>query len=148
VGQWTSESSFSLFVSFTVTFCFQSLQYRFLTGAEHQKYKVRKVIPEWEKYCSIKFVEAQDTDNVDIRITSDPSEGSWSYVGTDVLNITNPNEATMNLGSIGQGTDDLSPIEVGTILHEFGHSLGLTHEHRSPSRGGRVTLKNDGESLT
>ena len=32
----------------------------------------------------------------------------------------------MNLGFIDQGT----------VLHEFGHALGLIHEHQSPASGG------------
>ncbi len=51
--------------------------------------------------------------------------GSWSYLGTDATSI--PLESfTMNLGFVDRPT----------ILHEFGHSLGLIHEHQSPFEGG------------
>ena len=51
--------------------------------------------------------------------------GSWSYIGTDAATI--PKESfTMNLGFVDRST----------ILHEFGHSIGLIHEHQSPFKGG------------
>ena len=31
---------------------------------------------------------------------------------------------------------NLGFIDRGTILHEFGHALGLIHEHQSPASGG------------
>jgi Astacin (Peptidase family M12A) len=42
----------------------------------------------------------------------------------------------MNLGWTG----DLEANR-GVILHEFGHTLGLLHEHQSPVRGKKITLK-------
>jgi len=27
-------------------------------------------------------------------------------------------------------------IDLGTVLHEFGHALGLIHEHQNPASGG------------
>ncbi len=51
--------------------------------------------------------------------------GSWSYIGTDATRL--PLESfTMNLGFIDRTT----------VLHEFGHALGLIHEHQSPFKGG------------
>ena len=38
-------------------------------------------------------------------------------------------------------TEDISSTEQGVILHEFGHTIGLVHEHQSPVRGGALTLK-------
>ena len=52
-------------------------------------------------------------------------QGSWSYLGTDATRV--PKESfTMNLGYVDRPT----------VLHEFGHSLGLIHEHQSPFPGG------------
>lgn len=54
-------------------------------------------------------------------------------------------QPTMNLGWIA---DDvmLEDSERGVILHEFGHVLGLMHEHQNPAMAGVLTLKEDGES--
>ena len=54
------------------------------------------------------------------------SEGSWSAVGTDAKNlITNLKEPTMVLN-----LQDLDYIaQKRTVIHMFGHALGLEHEH-------------------
>ena len=77
----------------------------------------------WEQSCNISF----DFGNhlaADIRITFDPSLGAWSYVGTDCKSIP-ADEATMNLGF----------LDGGTAGHEFGHAIGLAHEHSNPAGG-------------
>jgi hypothetical protein len=48
-------------------------------------------------------------------------DGAWSYIGTDSLNIP-ADQPTMNFGWLDEGV----------ILHEFGHMLGMIHEHQNP----------------
>ena len=79
----------------------------------------------WSKYCGIEFRKVTKRRDSDIRIGYDSREGAWSYVGTDCAEIP-LNELTMNLGF----------IDKATVLHEFGHALGLIHEHQSPANGG------------
>ena len=67
---------------------------------------------------NIFFVETGDSD---VRVSFDTSSGSWSLVGTDCKNIKDDNEATINFGW----------LDVSTIIHEFGHMLGMIHEHQS-----------------
>jgi len=79
---------------------------------------------EWSKYCAIQFHKIDTPIGSDIRVNFS-QQGSWSYIGTDATKI--PTESfTMNLGF----------IDKATVLHEFGHALGLIHEHQSPFRGG------------
>ena len=123
----------------------QTLTYTFVApkaGNTIQQNKVKTVVQEWEKYANIKFTFVA-TGEATIRITFDPTSGSWSYVGNEVA-LIKPNEATMNLGWIGSSSTDITATEKGVILHEFGHTLGLMHEHQSPVRGGTVTLKESG----
>ena len=86
-----------------------------------------------------------DTQTATIRITFKASDGSWSALGTDCKKEEwfRKNEATMNLGWILQGQANAKENK-GVILHEFGHALGLDHEHQSPARGGKITLNRDG----
>lgn len=68
---------------------------------------------------SIEFVDNVDAANV--RISFDPNGGAWSLVGTDCLH--EKSGATMNLGW----------FDVATTIHEFGHLLGMIHEHQNPA---------------
>jgi hypothetical protein len=99
-----------------------------LSGARMAK--IKDAVAEWQKICSgltFKFLPANTT-TANIRIAFEPSEGSWSYVGTDCLKILD-GAPTMNLGWIDTVERDLD----GTIKHEFGHVLGLLHEHQHPN---------------
>ncbi len=65
-----------------------------------------------------------------VRIGFDPADGSWSYMGRDVLTIRDLMARTMNFGwplNTAYGRD--------TTLHEIGHTLGLDHEHQNPNAG-------------
>jgi hypothetical protein len=66
----------------------------------------------------IKFVKKIKKANV--RIGFNKNGGAWSLIGTD--NIKSTDRTTMNFGW----------LDVGTIIHEFGHMLGLIHEHQNP----------------
>jgi len=60
--------------------------------------------------------------NGNIRIGFDNTSGAWSLLGTD---CKMEQGKTMNFGW----------IDVGTIIHEFGHAIGLIHEHQNPKGG-------------
>lgn len=104
--------------------------------------KVHRTITEWSKYANISF-SFQQEGTPQIRITFDPNGGSWSFVGNENASI-DASKATMNLGWLNGNSDAISDDEHGVILHEFGHVIGLLHEHQSPLRGDKITLKEDG----
>lgn len=93
----------------------------FVGGSEAQREMVRDIAPRWTDYANLDF---QFTDAGKVRVAFDPANGAWSYVGLDNLSIpeTLP---TMNLGWQDQAV----------ILHEFGHMIGLYHEHQNPDGG-------------
>jgi len=62
----------------------------------------------------------------DVRISLVGNAGSWSLVGTDCLRAP-PDSATLNYGW----------IDIPTVIHEFGHVLGMIHEHENP-RGNTI----------
>lgn len=104
------------------------LRVRFLEGDINIQRKVEEYAHKWEEFANIKFVFGNDP-NAEIRISFDPESGSWSWIGTDCLTIPK-NQATMNYGWFNANTTDHEYSR--TVLHEFGHALGLVHEHQSP----------------
>ena len=92
----------------------------FLGGTPAQQDMVKRVSAQWLKYCGLSF-NWTDADLADVRIAFNPGNGSWSYLGTD-CRFTD--KETMNFGWLDEAV----------ILHEFGHMLGLAHEHQNPNR--------------
>ena len=116
------------------------------TSHKNQQNKVRRVVTEWQKYANITFNYVEGPNPTpNIRISFNPNGGSWSFVGKDVQSI-DIDKATMNLGWVSGDSAEISDEENGVILHEFGHTLGMLHEHQSPLRGDKITLKESGSS--
>lgn len=63
--------------------------------------------------------------------------GYWSYVGTDSVSSFAPvNAASMNFSGFAESWPKLMPPRWKTVvIHEFGHALGLHHEHQHPNCG-------------
>ena len=100
-----------------------TLRVRFIGGTANERAIAREQAGWWEKAANLHF-EFDNAPNAEIRIAFDTGDGAWSYVGTDCRKIP-VNQPTMNLGF----------LDGGTTAHEFGHAIGLAHEHQNP-RGG------------
>ena len=90
--------------------------------------QVREYAREWFGLgrANLELMFVKDTP-ADIRV-SFLGGGSWSMIGTTARNSPRPN--TMNFSwPYGKLTE--AQIR-GEVLHEFGHALGLIHEHQSP----------------
>jgi Astacin (Peptidase family M12A) len=113
-------------------------------GTTLQQNKVKRIVEEWQKYANITFKYlGNDSQDATIRIQFDPNSGSWSYTGHTIQNVA-PELPTMNLGIVTNSADD-SAQDRGSILHEFGHVLGLHHDQVSPIHGKKLTLKAEGK---
>jgi hypothetical protein len=102
----------------------------FLDGTEEQKALVRKYAAGWidGNLANLTF-SWEDPPNTDIRI-SFAFRGSWSVIGTTAKNVFPKTQPTMNFGWLTPGVTETEARRV--ILHEFGHALGLIHEHQNP----------------
>lgn len=89
--------------------------------------KVLSYAQEWSKHCNINFSVTDDIEKALIRVGFDKS-GCWSYIGTDAKGVPR-NQATVNFQDISTFPErEFKQV----VLHEFGHVLGLVHEHQSP----------------
>jgi hypothetical protein len=100
-----------------------TLRVRFMEGTANQQDLVRQQAAWWLEHANLQF-DFNNALDAEIRIMFDPSDGAWSYVGTDSKSIPQ-SEPTMNLGF----------LDGGTAAHEFGHAIGLGHEHQNPKGG-------------
>ena len=96
-------------------------------GSTYVRNKVMQYAKEWSKYANITF-NFVTTGTPQIRVTF-TSGGSYSYLGTDALSRPS-NTETMNFGWFNDSTSDTEFSR--TVIHEFGHALGMIHEHQHP----------------
>lgn len=108
----------------------ENITVSFLDGDSRLQKKVKNIALEWvwPGRANLSFQFKNHT-NTDIRI-SFKEEGSWSVLGKSCREITDTRTPTMNFGWLTPETDDDEVRRV--VLHEFGHALGLTHEHMNP----------------
>jgi hypothetical protein len=94
------------------------LRVRFLEGTDQQKKSVANWASEWSKYANVLFAFDSTDQNAEIQVKFS-NDGNWSAVGTASLDRGG---CTMNIHDLNQGT----------VQHEFGHAIGMEHEHESP----------------
>ena len=100
-----------------------TLRVRFMGGTAAQQAKVKEQAAWWTEHANLHF-DFNDAPDAEIRIAFNTNDGAWSYVGTDNRGIA-LDQPTMNLGFMNGGT----------TAHEFGHAIGLAHEHQNPAGG-------------
>jgi Matrixin len=109
----------------------RTLHIRFLDGDPVVQKKVKEYAHQWREYANIHFV-FDNAEDAEIRI-SFLDDGSWSALGTDALveEYFPKDEPTMNYGWLTPASTEVDYSRV--VLHEFGHSLGMIHEHQNPA---------------
>jgi hypothetical protein len=99
-------------------------------GTPAQINTVKQAFNAWKSQgIGLEFEEINDKNEAQVRIGFMRGNGSWSYVGRDVIDFaSSPDERTMNFGW------DISN-DIDTAIHEIGHTLGAPHEHQNPNAG-------------
>lgn len=106
------------------------LKVRFLSGSPAMKEKVKAYAKEWEAYANINF-DFVESGDANIRVNLDNKGGHNSVIGQLADGIPQDTK-TMNFDTTDFGSVDAMHR---TVLHEFGHAIGLLHEHYSPLAG-------------
>ena len=103
----------------------------FMNGPSEYQDEVRTHVKKWEEFANIGFNFTTDPTAI-IRISfTFPFTNPRNYnsvVGNQALHV-HSSQPTMNLGFV---PETLEEEFQGLILHEFGHALGLIHEHQRP----------------
>jgi len=121
----------------TIKVCFHG-------GTRKAQERVARIAREWMQYANVTFDFEEGGapracaagKPADIKIAFEDNKGWWSVPGT----ISRTQDPSMNLQFYGVDTPKLAngqpaaeaPMRA-TVLHEFGHALGLLHEHQSPN---------------
>lgn len=104
------------------------ITYAFINGPVDQKKAMRKAFSLWMDIgMGLEFKEIAHVPEAMMRVAF-AKDGSWSYVGRDILNIAK-GEPTLNIGW------DITGSEFDTGVHEIGHTIGLEHEHQNRNSG-------------
>jgi hypothetical protein len=106
------------------------IRIKFLNGDDFLQKKVMQYAFQWTYYANLHFIFVKPYENADIKINFDSSNDSWSAIGKDCQKVAQ-DKASMNFGWFNSFTPDYEFSR--TILHEFGHAIGMVHEQQQPN---------------
>ena len=124
---------------------YTKLRVCFMGGSDELNANVANVAKNWNRAAKISLrldfgkkdnprrCKAGDRES-QIRVSYD-KPGYYSVLGQTSVVLVPQEENSLNLGEFDKLPDPNAALEgelKGVILHEFGHALGLYHEHQSP----------------
>jgi len=99
------------------------------------------VANEWSHHCSISFVYEKQPELADIFVSTKNNLGFYSAIGLQSKVLISKNKTSMNLDptwGLEEGFSNSQKFKhkycKSLVLHEFGHALGLVHEHQREDR--------------
>lgn len=109
---------------------FREIHVKFLGGNSKYTDAVKRYAPEWQSVMGLgfKFV-FDDHEDAHIQISFNDKNTHESLVGPCRRKINSPFPGTMTLGFTENTSEETMRA---IILHEFGHAVGLEHEHEHP----------------
>ena len=110
------------------------LRVKFLDGRADVQAKVVAIAKEWEAVTNL-TLDFVTSGASEIRVSFAEQGFSWSTVGTDALTVPS-SQPTMNYGWL-EPTTSLREYQ-RVVRHEFGHALGMIHEHQNPAALGQI----------
>jgi serralysin len=108
------------------------LRVKIMSGSQKYKDMIMRYAKEWEKYANIKFefIEVGDS-HIRVILTGNDGGGNYSKLGT-MATMVPQDEHTLHLDTTSFTTPQYTYT---AIVHEFGHAIGLMHEHMNPTSG-------------
>ncbi|MEL6474233.1 MAG: hypothetical protein AAFQ21_09110 [Pseudomonadota bacterium] len=138
-----------------------SVTVAFNGGSLAMRRAIKGLAEDWVKDAALTFEFGQDTASgfefyewstedtayaADIRISFAQQLGYWSVIGNQAAQpeVVGPGEASMNLAGF-DGYSQLPSDWRRFVYHEFGHALGLAHEHQHPESACGAALRIEDE---
>lgn len=111
----------------------------FFSGSQTLRSRIAKIAMEWKSAVPSVPLDFGNVENPRLCKSGDVSHirvgfgftGYWSLVGQDSIKLAGQDEQSMNLERFDTSPPGDAEFHE-TVLHEFGHAIGLEHEHQNP----------------